>query len=197
MFRNNFRCLPFYQGHKRGTEFQSNLNDLLSAMKAISPQVKQHNVITTQLLRELAVYFSDLIVNNHKDHIIDLIIIGDFFFALKFCKFYKSVEKGKTMIIYLGVVRFLMRRHKEIKHSDPDLLKNARFVWVLFKEQKKWEIFKSRTQQRTRNWQLCPICRFGRAVKRVSVYVLDTNKHTILCSVHCRPNYRSNFISNS
>ena len=122
---------------------------------------------------------------------------GGYFFAMRSCEFAKPAKKGKTKAIRLGGVKFFTKNYQAVGHDNPNLLRRAAFVWVLFEEQKNAEKCKARTQERLGDAKLCPVQSFAWAVQRVRKFVPSANENTPLCSIRCRPAYKSNFITNT
>ena len=75
------------------------------------------------------------ILNNPEDHATD-IIISVYFFAMRSCEFSDVPEKGRTVNIRLGGIRFYSSDFVLIPHHHPRLLELAAFVWVLLEDQK-------------------------------------------------------------
>lgn len=75
-------------------------------------------------------------IKDSKDHATDL-VSGGYFFTMRSCEFAKAAKKGRTKMICLGGIKFYDKKHWEINHWDPKLIQKARFVWILFEEQKK------------------------------------------------------------
>ena len=163
-------------------------------MKDDSPKTKQQKAITPKLLKYLLQFSSPEIRNNKEDHAADL-VGGGFFFAMRSCEFAKPAKAGKTKPIRLGGIRFYDKRDALVEHNDPDLLKKAKRVWVLFEDQKNGERFDSRTQRKSGLPKLCPVVCFGRAVQRVLKFVPNCTDDTLLASINCRSS-KSKFVTN-
>ena len=142
------------------------IRELIAAMKADSPDRAAQKAITPKLLRYMAAEASLTILNHPTDHATDL-IIGAYFFAMRACEFTWSSRKGKTKIIRLGGIKFYDCDRNEIPHEDPDLVRKAEYVWILFEDQKNGERNESRSQRKSFHRILCPVLQFARAVQRV------------------------------
>jgi hypothetical protein len=154
-------------------------------MEANSPNVVRQKAITPKLLRHLIYPTNTAVVNEPKDHAADL-MVGAFFFAMRACEYVRTPIPGKTKRIRLGCIHFLSKKRDRISHDDPDLLARAKFVTVVFEDQKNGERFEARTQEKTKCRILCPVIRFGRAVQRILKYNQDADESTSLCSMNCR-----------
>ena len=116
---------------------------------------------------------------------------------MRSCEFAKAKKKGRTKMIRLGGIKFYFEDHEEIPPNDPELMTKAVYVWVLFEAQKnllKWE---SRTQEKSGDEVLCSVYCLIQAVQRVRRFVKGANNETPLCSINCKPSYRSKFITNN
>ena len=129
-----------------------NITDLLSGMESISPSTQYQKVITPDLLRCMADYTADLILNSRDDHAADL-IIGAFFFAMRSCEYTMSSRITKTITIRLGGIRFYTYDREPVPLNHPRLLQ-AHFVWVCFEDQKNRDKKETRTQERTKDPRL-------------------------------------------
>ena len=116
---------------------------------------------------------------------------------MRSCEFAKPAKKGKTKAIRLGGVKFFTKNYQVVDHDDPNLLRRAAFVWILFEEQKNAEKCEARTQERSVDTKLCPVRSFAQAVQRVRKFVPGADGNTPICSIRCRPVYKSNFITNT
>ena len=183
----------FHEKGDRGRPLRTELKDLLTAMKNVSPNKKIQKAITPDLLNCMAIYTGSTIDNDPEQHAADL-IIGGFFFACRSCEFAKTPRPGVTVTIYLGGIKFFAEDRTEISHDHPELLEIAMYVWILFENQKTRYKFKSRTQKRTKHKRLCPVRRFGRAVIRVRRFCVGVNERTPICSIN-NSKYKSDRIT--
>ena len=155
-FRNRIGRSSLHQGHKKDSEFWNDLRLLFRAMENTSPNTKQQKAVTPQLLRAMVHSSSEDVINDPEDHATDL-IVGGYFFAMRSCEFAKAAKEGRTKMIRLGGIKFYNKKHREINHRDPRLIQKARFVWILFEEQKNLEKNKSRTQKASGDINLCGV----------------------------------------
>jgi hypothetical protein len=165
--------------------FTPDLNKLFSGMEANSPNTVRQKAITPKLLRYLIYTTSATVNNDPTDHAADL-IVGAFFFAMRACEYVKTPVPGKTKRIRLGCIHFLSSNRSRVPHDDPDLLAKAKFVTVVFEDQKNGERFEARTQEKTKDRILCPVIRFGRAVQRILKYNPEADDSTPLSSMNSR-----------
>ena len=165
--------------------FVPDLAKLFSGMEAKSPNTVRQKAITPKLLRHIIYSTSSAVVNDPTDHAADL-IVGGFFFAMRACEYVKTPVPGKTKRVRLGCIHFLSSNRTRVPHNDPDLLAKAKFVTVVFEDQKNGERFEARTQERTEDQMLCPVIRFGRAVQRVLKYNPEADDSTPLSSMNSR-----------
>jgi len=176
-FRNRFRRSPL---HFQDTKnYLPSLRRLFQAFDKLSPPPKRQRAVTPKLLRQLQHLRSDL--NNETNQAID-IIVGAFFFAMRACEYVKTPVKGHTKIARLRCLEFRDRKRKIVPHSHPRLTRHSKFVTITFEDQKNKLKFDKRTQQRTNNPFLCPVKRWGSAVKRILSTIPTANGNTPICS---------------
>ena len=172
---NRFGSSPFHrQGDLLGGLF-SELERQLKAMEKTTVGRKAQKAITPAFLRCLALLASHSVINNAKDHAVDL-LIAFYFFAMRSCEFVHTLTPGQTKIITLGCITFFSSDQKELKHSHPNLIKLAVHVRVKFEDQKNGDKFDFRSQRRTGDPTLCPVLRFIRIVQRIRRFVPRYNK---------------------
>jgi len=70
-----------------------------------------------------------------------------------------------------------------VPHEHPRLLHKAKFVTITFLNQKNGKKMDSRTQKRTGRHDLCPVLRWGSAVKRVIATVPNYTEDTPISSI--------------
>ena len=143
--------------------------------KAIPPKLLQHIIYPT----------SSAILNEPKDHATNLIVRA-LFFAMGACEYVKTPVPGRTRRVCLGCIHFLSRKRNRIRHNDPNLLTRAKFVTVVFEDQKNGERFKARTQERTKYRFLYPVICFGRAIQRILKYIPNADESTPFCAMNSR-----------
>jgi hypothetical protein len=163
-------------------------------MESLAPNVKRQKALSPSLLRHLLVGTHPGVGNSAKDHAADL-IIGAFFFAMRACEYVKTPVEGKTRLTTLGCVKFFTKSRVELSHSDTNLISKAKYVQIVFVDQKNGVRFEKRTQSKTKDPKLCPVLRFGRAVQRVLQFVPGANSGTPLYSTSAPPSLRSKFIT--
>jgi hypothetical protein len=114
------------------------------------------------------------------------LIVGAFFFAMRVCEYVKTPVPGKTKRVRLGCIHFLLRNRNRIPNNKPDLLAKAKFVPIVFEDQKNGERFEARVHEKTKDWFLCTVLCFGRAVQRVLKYNPEADESTPLSSMNSR-----------
>jgi hypothetical protein len=182
--RNHLGRSPLHcRSFKNEEQLTPALRDLFKGMESLARNVKRQKAITPALLRHLLVGTHPSVVNSAGNHAADL-IIGAFFFAMRACKYVKIPDKGKTKLITLGCVEFFTMSRAELDHLDPNLIAKAHYVRVVFVDQKNGDKFDKRTQTQTKDPQLCPVLRFGRAVQRVLKFIPGANDKTPLCATN-------------
>jgi hypothetical protein len=154
-------------------------------MEARSPNTVRQKAITPKLLRYLIYNTNNAVINDPTDHAADL-IVGAFFFAMRACEYVKTPVSGKTKRVRLGCIHFLSGNRNRIPNNEPDLLAKAKFVTIVFEDQKNGERFEARIHEKTRDRFLCPVLRFGRAVQRVLKYNPEADESTPLSSMNSR-----------
>ena len=193
IYRNRYGWSILYtKGEKQ--EIKEHFGRTLKALKTRRRIVNRQSAVTPKFLRLMATLASSGVVNSDRDHAIDL-IVSAFFFACRSCEYVLPAKPGLTKTIRLGGVRFYDRKSKVIDHGDRLLHKKARFVWIMFEQQKNGEIYETRTHSRSGDPSLCPVLRLIRAVRRVRRFVDSADDNTLLCSINCKHSNGSNFIT--
>jgi drug/metabolite transporter superfamily protein YnfA len=83
----------------------------------------------------------------------------------------------------MGGIVFRTRSRRVLLLTDPDLLKLAVYVTIIFKKQKNGKKMDARSEQQSGNAYLCPILCWGSAVQRIIPTIPDWTKQTTLCSI--------------
>jgi hypothetical protein len=83
-----------------------------------------------------------------------------------------------------GCVEFFTKSRAEVDHLDPNLIAKAHFVRVTFRDQKNGDKFDKRNHTKTKDPQLCPVLRLGRAVQRVLKFIPGATDDTPLCTTN-------------
>jgi hypothetical protein len=122
-------------------------------------------------------------------------VCGAFFFAMRSCEYCQTPTSGKTKMITLSGVLFRTADKTKLDHNDPLLLDHAEFVTITFVDQKNGKKMDSRTQRRTLDSHLCPILRWGSAIKRILQSHPSSNGDTPLCST--QPEHKQLLITNT
>ena len=190
---NNYKTRPFHQSNDPISEHTVDVRKHLAAIESVSPARKYQKAITPEFLRCMASLASLEILNDPEDHATDIIIVA-YFFAMRSCEFSDVPEKGRTVNIHLGGIRFYSSYFALIPHHHPRLLELSAFVWVLFEDRKNRLKCDAQNQARTKDPKLCPVCRLGRAVQRVLKFAKNHDKDTPLCTFHQRKR-RSRYIN--
>jgi hypothetical protein len=89
-----------------------------------------------------------------------------FFFAMRSCECATTPTPGKTKTINLAGVMFRNCNKQTVLHDSPDLA-DAEHVSLTFEDQKNNEKNNARSQQRTNDPMLCPVCRSVSLVSRI------------------------------
>ncbi len=111
------------------------------------------------------------------------ITLGAYFFAMRSCEYTKTARPGRTKRVRLGCIVFRTRTRRVIDHSDPNLLTSAAYVTIVFEDQKNGKKMDARTQRRSGHRFLCPVLRWGSAVRRIIATIPNYTEQTNLCSV--------------
>jgi hypothetical protein len=162
-FRNSIGRSPLHCrcGNQEEREsFTPDLNKLFLGMEAKSPNTVRQKVITPKLLWYLVYNTNNEAVNDPTEHAADL-IVGAFFFTMRACEYAKPPIPGKTKRVRLGCIHFLSSNRSRIPNNEPDLLAKAKFVTIVFEDQKNGERFEARTHEKTKDRFLCPVICFG------------------------------------
>jgi hypothetical protein len=180
-FRSRFKQSPVHI--QDGTKLWPTLRALLKAFDNVDPPPLRQKAITPRLLRRLfQLSHCRKIRANEYDHAAD-IVIGAFFFAMRSCEYTLTPTPGRTKRVTLGNLIFRDLRKTILAHSDPSLLSRAEFLTIVFEDQKNGTKMDARTQRRTGDRVLCPILRWGRAVKRILGTIPNHSKLTPLCAL--------------
>jgi hypothetical protein len=107
-----------------------------------------------------------------------------YFFAIRPCEFVKTPQLGRTKRAKLGTIIFWDKAKVIVCHSDPLLLSQAKFITVVFVDQKNGTKMDHRTQRRTDHAFLCPVPQFGRAIMCIIATVPNWSAKTPLCMLH-------------
>ena len=107
-------------------------------MEHMSPNKKIQKAITLAFLRCMASLGATTIVDNAEDHAIYLLILA-FFFAMRTFEIVKVSTPGRTKLLTLGSITFLIRRRKKIEHDDSNLSLLTMYVCIVFVDQKNGE----------------------------------------------------------
>jgi hypothetical protein len=91
---------------------------------------------------------------------------------MRSCEFTKTPTPGRTKILCLRGIIFRDRRRRIIAHSDPVLL-SAKFVTLIFEDQKNGDKQDARSQRRTDQKILCPVKRWASLVPRIRRTIPD------------------------
>jgi hypothetical protein len=194
-FRDHIGWSPLHCRSSENKEaLTPEINDLIKGMESLAPNANRQKALTPSLLRHVLVGSHLAVVNNVRDHAADL-LVGAFFFAMRSCEFVKTPLQGKTKILRLGCITFFDKRRNEVHQSDPELTNKARHVQVVFEDQKNGVRFDQRSQRKTKDSQLCPVLRFGRAVQRVLKFIPGADDSTPLCSTNDALRTKSKFIT--
>jgi len=102
---------------------------------------------------------------------------------MRACEYVKTPVKGHTKIARLRCLEFRDKKRRIVPHKHPRLTKKAKFVTVTFEDQKNKQKSDKRTQKKTGHKFLCPVRRWGSAVKRVLTTVPNASPDTPVCSV--------------
>jgi hypothetical protein len=187
-FRSSIGRSPLHCHHGNQEEresFTPDLNKLFLGMEARSPNTLRQKAITPKLLRYLIYSTNSAVINDPTDNAADL-IVGAFFFAMRSCEYVKTPFPGKTKRVRLGCIHFLSSNRNRIPNNKPDLLAKAKFVTIVFEDQKNGGRFEARTHEKTKDRFLCPVICFGRAVQRVLKYNPEADELTPLSSMNNR-----------
>jgi hypothetical protein len=153
-FRSSIGRLPLHcrRGNQEEREsFTPDLNKLfLLGMEARSPNTVRQKAMTPKLLRYLIYNTHNAVINNPTDNAADL-IVGAFFFAMRACEYVKTPVPGKTKRIQLCCIHFLSSKRSRIPNNGPDFLAKAKFVTIVFEDQKNGERFEARTHKKTKD----------------------------------------------
>jgi hypothetical protein len=76
------------------------------------------------------------------------------------------------------------------------LIRKAEFITVIFEDQKNKTKNDARTQRKTQDPVLCPVLRFGRAVRRVILSIPDYDGNTPLCAIPS-PSGKTTFVNST
>jgi hypothetical protein len=182
-FRSNFEQSPF---HVEGSaQLLPTVRTLLKAFDNDDPPPQRQKAVTPKLLRK----FYQLLASGPKNrrvsayaHTADL-VLGAFFFAMRSCEYTKTARPGRTKRIRMGGIVFRTRSRRVLLLTDPDLLKLADYVTIIFEDQKNGKKMDARSQQRSGHAYLCPILRWGSAVQRIIATIPDWTNKTTLCSI--------------
>jgi hypothetical protein len=182
-FRSHFQRSPV---HIEGsTQLLPTIRALLKAFDNADPPPNRQKAITPRLLRK----FFQLLASGKSNkgltaqaHTADL-VIGAFFFAMRSCEYTKTATPGRTKRIRMGGIVFRTRSRRVLLLSDPDLLSLADYVTIVFEDQKNGKKMDARTQRRSGHPVLCPVLRWGSAVRRIIATIPTWTEHTTLCSV--------------
>jgi hypothetical protein len=159
------------------------LRALLRAYDNVDPPPNRQKAATPKLFRCLWKFACTTKARaNVYEHAVDL-IIGAYFFAMRPCEFVKTPRPGRTKRAKLGTLIFRDRSKGIVSHSDPLLLSQSEYITVVFVDQKNGTKMDHRTQRKTDHAFLCPVLRFGRAVKRIVATVPHWSADTPLCTL--------------
>jgi hypothetical protein len=92
--------------------------------------------------------------------------VGAYFFAMQACEFCRTPRRGKTRLLQIENIQFRDQKKRVVSHEDPDLLRKAYYLTIMFVDQKNGEKFEKRTQPRSERKWLCPVRAWARAVRR-------------------------------
>jgi hypothetical protein len=148
-FRSSIGRPPLHwrRGNQEEREsFTPDLNKLFLGMEARSPNTVRQKAITPKLLRYLIYSTNNAVINDPTDHAADL-IVGAFFFAMRACEYVKNPVPGKTKRVRLGCIHFLSSNQNLIPNNETDLLAKAKFITIVFEDQKNGERFEARTRR--------------------------------------------------
>jgi hypothetical protein len=158
---------------------------LLKAFDNADPPPQRQKAITPKLLRKLYRLLASGRQNRRVSayaHTADL-ILGAFFFAMRSCEYCKTARPGRTKRTRMGCIVFRTLSRRVLRLDDPDLLKIADYVTIVFEDQKNGKKMDARTQRRSGHRYLCPVLRWGSAVQRIIATVPTWTDQTTLCSV--------------
>jgi hypothetical protein len=182
-FRSHFQRSPVHV--EGGAKLLPTITALLKAFDNADPPPQRQKAVTPKLLRK----FFKMLASNTKNtgtsaqaHTADL-VLGAFFFAMRSCEYTKTARPGRTKRVSMGCIVFRTRSRRVLQLSDPDLLSLADYVTVVFEDQKNGKKMDARTQRRSGHRFLCPVLRWGSAVKRIISTIPDWTKQTTMCSV--------------
>jgi hypothetical protein len=102
---------------------------------------------------------------------------------MRSCEYTKTARPGQTKRIRMGGIVFRTRSRRVLSLSDPDLLRLADYVTIVFEDQKNGKKMDARSQRRSGHSYLCPILRWGSAVQRITATIPDWTDQTTLCSI--------------
>ena len=182
-FRGHFKQSPF---HIEGSaQLLPTVRSLLKAFDNADPPPLRQKAITPKLLRKFYKMLSSGRENtgpSAQAHTAD-IVLGAFFFAMRSCEYTKTARPGKTKRARMGCIVFRTRSRRVLEHTDPELTEISEYVTVVFENQKNGKKMDARTQRRSGHPILCPVLRWGSAVKRIIATVPGWDSQTSLCSV--------------
>jgi len=108
--------------------------------------------------------------------------IGGFFFAMRACEFVRTKRKGRTKIIMVGDVSFRDKDKRRIPHEHKDATLKARYIAILFRDQKNGRKMDRRTQSQSGDPVLCPIRAWADIISKVRAS--GGNDETPVCTLH-------------
>jgi hypothetical protein len=135
-FRSNFEQSPF---HVEGsTQLLPTVCTLLKAFDNDDPPPQHQKAVTPKLLQK----FYQLLASGPQNrrvsayaHIANL-VLGAFFFAMHSCKYTKTAWRGRTKGIRMGGIIFRTWSRRVLLLTDPDLLKLAEYITIIFEDQR-------------------------------------------------------------
>jgi hypothetical protein len=180
-FGNHFKRSPLHV--KDGTQLLPSLRALLRAYDNVDPPPNRQKAVTPKLLRCLWSFARTRNIRaSLYEHAVDL-LIGAYFFAMRPCEFVKTPRPGKTKRAKLSTLIFRDSKKQILAHTNPLLLSSSEYVTVVFIDQKNGTKMDHRTQRKTGHRFLCPVLRFGRAVRRIVLTVPRWTPDTPLCAL--------------
>jgi hypothetical protein len=132
-FRDRIKSSPLHL--QDGIRLVPAVRSFLQAFDNISPPEQRQKAVTPKLLRKLWALSEGNDRADRYDHAIDL-LIGSFFFAMRPRKFVKTTTRGRPKVARLRCIIFQDRRKRVIPHTDPRLSEKAKYVTVIFEDQK-------------------------------------------------------------